>query len=38
MFNIAQAHDKVAAVVSSQVGVDDGMSFATLHSPAINRI
>jgi hypothetical protein len=26
MFDIAQAHDKVAAVVSSRVGVDDGMS------------
>ncbi len=26
MFNIAQAHDKVAAVLGSRVGVDDGMS------------
>lgn len=26
MFNIVQAHDKVAAVVSSKVGIDEGMS------------
>lgn len=26
MFDIAKAHDKVAAVVSSKVGVDDGMA------------